>query len=215
MRNDTIWIGADSKIISKEGGPSLTPRCKIIKANNFVFVHAGLFGYGGYDIDSIFYYCYGIGRNYYNTRILFKDLTIKVLYQIASEKVTRDPQKFISGKKDTDYVSTVFATYETYKAKFISYVYKATIGKNDGGVYTITNVDSTIIESSLGATYTYLGGVYDAIILMRPNKNEDIPTFINNLIKIEIKAEPNKVGYPINKIRIAKDGIKWIQKKQP
>jgi hypothetical protein len=44
IRNDTIWIGVDSKIIGeKNGNPIDSVTCKIIKVNNIVFTHAGLY----------------------------------------------------------------------------------------------------------------------------------------------------------------------------
>jgi hypothetical protein len=86
--------------------------------------------------------------------------------------------------------------------------------KDIRGITIDVEVDSAIIEGKFRSQDVAFIGDNDAISLMRLYNDEDVPAFINRCINIEIKAKPKGVGYPINIIRITKDGIKWIQKNQ-
>lgn len=217
QRNDTIWIGVDSKIYQN---PSII-ECKILKFDNFVFAHVGLtrgtdmYRNFVWDIDSLFYRAITIKSNFYGIRN-YINKSCKVwssrigLIEAAKNKMSIGESVIEAS------ITSLFAIYEERKAKVFIYNFLPIVVKTKSGDSTVTTqVDSGLVIGTKNIKKS-LGGVFQEIAHINPTDiSTDIPIAIRELIKIEINAHPDKVGYPINIIRITKDGIRWIDKHQP
>jgi len=212
VRNDTVWIGADSKIVD-QFGKFIGIGCKVFSGKNFVFANSGLFGYGKYNIPNIAYRSIG---EYFtiNDLWLFKRYAIKILYEIGENMSTRKIYK--AGQSEEVHFSTIFATNTNGNTNIFFDTYELEVGCcNRGSVYAIVKVDSVFASGISTNVLTYKAGIYDEIKSMDANRTEDIPIFIKKLITIEINAHPDSVGYPINIIRVTKNKIDWIDKHPP
>lgn len=211
MRHDTIWIGADSKVVNNKGVS--TVNCKITQANDFVFVYSGISQFTDIYVDSIFKRCYGVGRNIHKTMELFDKEMLHTMFEIGGKAIMYK----LEGIDSIGGIATLFATYENGMAKFFSREYYVIIGKKqDGTVFITSDFDSASVTSKMRPLNYYLAGHYEAIASIAITKMfGNIPAAINELIGMQIKATPNYVGYPINIICISKDGINWVQENSP
>ena len=213
IRNDTVWIGADSKETTSW---SNTIVCKIIRKPSFVFAHAGISGLrsdkeeiniiefalnhsGGESLQKI--------MNNFNKN--FTDIFTRLIMKIkvySNYSVGDTISNFIT--------SVIFANYESRQANVYFFDFIPIIAKND-------SVEIKIHYNSRtgrigGGFHPALSGERDIIEqIINKYSTSNIPEAINILINKEIKAVPQIVGLPINIIRIDKDGIHWIQKNQP
>ena len=211
VRNDTVWLGVDSKIYHRS-----TPICKIFRAKNFVFASVGIFEIKqsgiAFNIDTTLQYCLRHeGFDFYKTMWYFKKICNYYvgLFGVAFDNTYHYP----IGTKILDAsIKVLFATYKSGKAKVFTYDFSPLVTKSQ----IIAVPDSESIIGTRGNWSIAYGGEVDKIYGVVPQTlSNDMPTVIKHLIGIEIDAMPEKVGYPINIIRIDKGGIHSIEKHQP
>ena len=216
IRNDTVWIGADSKETTSWGN---TIVCKIIRKPSFVFAHAGISGLrsdkeGLKNINIIeFALNHSTGNslqkimNNFNKNFTYIFTRLIMKTKAYSNYSVRDTiSNFIT--------SVIFANYESRQANVFCFDYIPIIVKNDSVEIKI-NYNSRTGRIG-GGFHSALSGERDIIEpIINKYSTSNIPEAINLLINKEIKAVPQIVGLPINIIRIDKAGIHWIQKNQP
>ncbi len=216
IRNDTIWIGADSKVGQFE--LDVKTFCKIIESNDFVFTHSGLYihGWKGTDVNKIFRKSASKGVDVYNTMNIFKNDMIRVLEGLGLYEILHN-QFSIGDTINIIKVTALFATYNQGKAKRFTQIY-STIVIDTFNVKTIVKIDSTFAPKEGGFSYGVIGAnAYIAGYIQRNEKEvRALPPIklINTFIKIEAKNLPEIVGGPIDMIRITKEGISWIKVKE-
>ena len=214
-RNDTIWIGADSKITDTGILGSATSRCKIIRSGNIIFAHHGVIKdyFTNVDIDTIIVHSIEGGTDvrsiieYFNQAMIFTLQYISTLEVIGKKysigdtlnnyhtgfliaAVEREQPILYSLEYDTKVNDTVPRQSFLTKTELIQQHYNAEIGKIRYFAQGVGNIDEEI----------------------RAYQNRNIPSVIVELIERAIQKFPDHLGGPISIIQITKDDIKWIQK---
>jgi len=210
-RNDTIWIGADSKM---EDG---TTKCKIVKTDSMVFTHAGIFNESitQINIDTLFVRTVRKVRNVKETREWFNYAMRYILQLTGSLKMPGSIKYRIGDKILEDQTGCLIATYLNGKPIIYTHEYITTVLDNNlaSPCQTRTDVIYDSYVTEMGGFRIFSFG-YDKLIRNATEdfSNWDIPTLINHLIGMEINRTPSKVGKPISIIRLTKNKIEWVQK---
>lgn len=109
-------------------------------------------------------------------------------------------------------IATVFATIEKGIPKVYNLNFHPIIKTKDS-VDIRVKIDSLIVYPPDNRIFSGFRGESNAIKNIVKNYNwGDIPNDIKTLISIQIQNTPEKVGFPINIIRIDSGGIHWIEK---
>ena len=219
-RNDTMWIGVDSKSVGNNG--DVRTACKIIKTPEFVFAHAGLTQVNiksgnkvikEIKIDSLLYDAYKQGISMDKTMEIFNKNFIH-MHEIEGSLMNSKanyPINFVLN----EIASTIFfAKYDNNKIEFIFNYYFPIVREHN---HIEVKFSPHKVVSKMGDE------VKIAPFFPRFRKKEplvidiskDIPANLRNFIKHQITVDTTNLGLPINIIRICKNGIDWIDKHQP
>ena len=84
VRNDTLWIGADSKVVDTIKDTVYTV-CKIISKGDVVFTNSGIIGdwTGNFNVYNLFMYSYDKGNTIFETMKIFGDSLILKFKEIG------------------------------------------------------------------------------------------------------------------------------------
>lgn len=219
VRHDTIWIGVDSKMELEGNNSESPPVCKIINAGHFIFAHAGFNQIisTNIDINNIFYNSVKKGRNNIHKTISIFNENIISAFRFIGPLMIKQRGYSVGDTIHGLTLYAFFATYENGLAKVFSFSYFTTVtNAKTPQIPIFTEITSDHLVGKMGQFQTQLAGEsYEIKDIIMNYTTENIRILMNSLIKIEIKAHPERVGLPINIIRIAKDGIHWVQKNQP
>ena len=220
ISNDTIWIGADSRLQNTRNGSVSDTAYKIIKSENMVFAHSGLFNTsdGSLNINRLFKESAAAGKSFTGTVLLFDDLLISQLLAFNWKSLL--PGRLMTGDTLTDLnITTLFAKSDSTETLIVIQKYHPIL-RNDEKLDiryqcdTIRNVDNNYINiGAMGNVQEIMSFLDRTGVAMLEATNPE--KFITFLIKdIAAKNHPAKVGGPVDIIRLTKDDIKWLKVKQ-
>jgi hypothetical protein len=211
VRNDTVWIGADSKVTDEDGN-FVGTTCKILRYNDIVFAHAGLKTdfVADIDIENIFISSYFRNKTLSGTVKTFGD-SLMLAIDRANRNSKIGMEYEIGDTIKTHIVEAYFAGVENDTLKLFVYLIVPWVGvlHRNGIVFSPYLREVSAQQSSFIPVFggyankiRYIGDIF---------KSGDVPQLIRAMILIECAKESKFVGEPINIIRITKNGIEWIE----
>lgn len=216
---EEIWIGADSKVnllFRKEVSRSA---CKIRQVGNLFIGYAGLAEYTktNYDLVTVVNEACLKGGTLEGKVRAFEELIVNPLSH-ALKYMRRNHSKYyrqkIHGKTA---VQIVFAAVE--KGVPILHVRYLNVSDREGDspAVALHKLGCPGRDCPRGEFASYLGHNAAIVQLMEKEKNfwtRGYAEGIRELIDLEIQAEPEYVGGPVDILRLDRNGHRWIQKKE-
>ncbi len=214
---EEIWIGADSKVTNVHNKSITKSVCKIKQVGRLFYAFAGFSNYTGssYDLVSIVNKACRNNLSLSGKVKTFEKLIVPPLSKALKRIQINRPSYFAEEIQDKAVIQIVFAGIENGEPSF--FVRNIRVEDNDGNSPTITiNEVSCPGDCEGGEMVVYLGHT-EAIESFLETKDSfweiGYAAGIRELITIQIEAEPDDVGPPIDMLRISNRGAKWIQKK--
>ncbi len=218
IRNDTIWIGADSKA-SGDGTVSDTFVCKILRFNDFVISHSGLYTSGKFNVDELITNIASRVNNFYAMMDTIDKYILYWFSQWGDYAISKgNIGNWMGNTIDT--TTIIFAKFIDDNPIIFYHIFVTKAITSDNIHYkaktTLDTVSSPIAKEIF---FGYWGGD----IMFRPMRQriqngketidnligtKNIPPFINDLIITEMKINWT-VDKPISIIRLTKDSIEW------
>lgn len=224
IRNDTIWIGVDSKVTDTMGSDSLF-KCKILTTDKIIFTQTGNNFYIdsqiNIHIDTLFINC--ANEDAAPTQIIncFHDAVLAAYKIIGSNEMLS--MRYSIGDTIPYRLNSIFAFNEESIPHLYLISYKIVVLDTSAGSKNPLKIifQKNLRRANSEVPSYYLAGRIDAILdtmihFIAPNLDKlDIPVLINHLIEIQATAQPNHVGGGISIISICPQGINWFQKNKP
>lgn len=222
-RDDTIWIGADSKVTNLTN--DIRYDCKLKITDSIIFTYTGSYWYItdliNINTDSIFYHCIK-NKNTSVDNIIkrFNDTIITALEKIGLDLMQRNKYK-VNDTIDNE-LNAIFSFNRRNVPHMMVNAYRTIVvdtNLNAKKPLKICTEQEWMIandEKTKCRLYGKIEAIIPEIISIKPQLNKIyIPKLINEMINAESKAQPQEVGGNINIVCITPRGIRWIQKMQP
>jgi len=198
-----IYIAVDSKA-GKESA------CKVIKKGSLVAIYSGLARYQKVQIRDIITDAMDENISIYQNASVLGDRLSNFFDQHLKEIKLTHPAIYGSYTTDDHIAEFALASYQEGHFEIIVKSIKFCAASNK--VISITNYKCP--EDCQGMQ-VFTIGVKKSIseyLKLNPYADNDRGKFIHILMDLAIKEEPDKVGPPINIIRIDHNGTQWIEK---
>ncbi len=219
MKNDTVWIGADSKI-SYDFDTLEIQRCKILMFKDFAFAHLGLTTIPqiNFDVNVVIENIQNRTENIDQIKFEMNKSMYDILNKIGDNYIKENPHylEFNSGSQIVEFnIINLFC----YFKNDISFV--------DEFRYRVFKISNTEIEIKLD-TLSRKSNIYPSLEIYgeredswsymneHPNYryNENPVTIINKIIAIEATFRTKDVGLPCDILRVSSKNFEWIQCKE-
>ena len=214
ITKDSIWIAADSKRSNRRNEPK-NPFCKIAHQGNIFYTVSGPLVWMINPKNDTIFDCYGLlkrtllqTQNVDTCFIKFNNVAIPLLNKTLAS-IKKDEGQTAFNKLDSLVFSITLTGFVNGNIQYKSWYY--TIENKQG----ITHVKTTVDDYPKAPFFVHLSGSTKSIedkLTSQPNyfKTKKFKTILLDLISLEIKSNPEKVGLPINIIVLYKDGYKWL-----
>lgn len=209
VRTDSsVFIGADSlRIIN---GTERVLVCKIARFGEVYTLAAGLVAYDltAFDLRT-FVERAARGAGSLASKMSALDEQVVRPLTLMAERLRRDDPEFTTRYLKRYFVQVAFVGIENGQPVITQRRYMPKL-----------DVKGELDMSVFGCPSNECSAVFDMFMLgettaMRGHKNarkgSDVQAVIHELINLQIQATPERVGPPINILRIAKDGARWLE----
>ncbi len=208
-RNDTIWIGVDSKSVGNNG--DVIKVCKIIKTPEFVFAYCGLSQSNvksdnkvtkKINIDKLLYDAYHQGITMDKTMEIFNKIYIQ-MHEIVGSVMNSEANYPINSVLNEIASTIFFARYDINKIEFIFNYYFPIVGENNhiDVKFSPHRWVSEIGDRVKIAPFFPNVGKRETFVI---DTSKDIPTNLRNFIKHRINVDKKNLGPPLILFKLAK-----------
>jgi len=129
---------------------------------------------------------------------------------VMAERLRRDDPDFTTRYLNTYFVQVAFAGFENAQPAIAQRRYMPKLDKKGGLEMSVFSCPSN--ECSADFNMLILGETTAMRTRISAQKSgSDVQAAIRELINLQIQATPERVGPPINILRIAKEGARWLE----
>lgn len=205
----SVFIGADSVRILN--GTDRVLVCKIARFGDVYTAAAGLVGYDptAFDLSTFVEKAASVVGPLASKSASLDDTIIRPLLDMA-ERLRRDDPAFTSRYLNTYFVQVAFVGLENGQPAIAQRRYMPKIGVDGGLEMSVFACPSS--ECSADFDMFMLGETTAMRTRIKePNSRKDVQVAIHELIELQIRDTPERVGPPINILRIGSDGAHWLE----
>jgi hypothetical protein len=212
-----IHVGADSKLMTFRGNPSLRFTCKIRQFQNLFFAYTGLAGdvAGGFSVPELAIMAHSNSSRISDTVRNFEQSITGPLAVTLRQLRREQPTLYQKYLKDRSLLSIVFFGLDN--EGLVLYTSSFNVKDSADGQFAIDiQRHNCPGDCPNGTTYVFLGEKQAIHRFLDANPHYStigfVPT-IQTLIQLEISDKPELVAPPIDIVRVDMTGTNWIQRK--
>jgi len=213
---EEIYIGADSKIMDLRDGSFNATACKIRKIDDLFFAFAGFPDIPGSqpDVVEIIQEACGRGDSIHEKVTAFDEIIVRTWSQEIRELKEERPELYRRNLRGKTLLQIAFAGIARRKPVFYMRYLRAVEQRDSPSI--VLQKKRCPGNCSEGTAYAFLG--HTGALKEHMAGGTDIwdagyAEGIRRLITLQMEAEPEHVGPPIDILRLDRTGAEWIQKK--
>ncbi|MDP1725544.1 MAG: hypothetical protein Q8M15_02080 [Bacteroidota bacterium] len=203
-----ITIVADSKI-HDHNKTKIEPLCKVYQFGDIIFCHAGIMNGNNFSIAQIVKETFTSSSGTLEKILeLIQDITKETVLPVFQKIFMEDRKNFDLHLKNKPIIQMAFSFWYKSNPHFFLMIFEPVL---NGGT-----VEINVHRDSVSEPSDFYLGHFDNIneyIQRNPSykKDRDTIAIAKELIGLEIKAMPDKVGEPLTVVKISGNGIEWVE----